>query len=257
MLLAGAAVGALIGLLVAGFGPWAPPDQFRSRAAVLVMPPGLDVFAEPDDAQQAERELWGASQVALVESAVVGDPAMARLSFVAEVSAAFNPSSEITTVTAYDLDPQVAQLVAQTFGEVYVEQSEPDLLNERLEVANDLAQRIEEFDQAIATAIPDTAALLREQRNALAAELDRLQASTALSTGSGARILDPASLPVEPEPAPGLTRRLAVGAAIGAGAGGLAALVSAGLTGWPGSGQRVEGPVPQMPPPPPGSPLFR
>ncbi|MEM9519234.1 MAG: polysaccharide biosynthesis tyrosine autokinase [Actinomycetota bacterium] len=202
--------------------------MFRSTARVLVnQSSAAEIFESQVTQNNSFADRLAANEVALIESQLVDDVAEERLGFEAEVSASAQSQADVLSISAEDADPVVAQQIAQTYVEAYLDVRLQQYVNERIQVAEQLLDRIGRVDEQIAQASEDDAARLQELRDGLADQYDQLNISAELAEASGARVIDAADLP-EAAFAPQTARNVALGGVLGLLLGiGLALLVEA------------------------------
>ena len=155
-----------------------------------------------------------ANEVALIESKLVDDMAESQLGFEAEVSASHESNVDVLSVSAKASDPERAQLIVQAYVDAYLEvrtQLDTDM---RVEVAEELVERIAAIERQIASASTDDVYRLEELRDGLASQYDQQFISRVLGIASGTRVIDPPDLPETPF-APQIMRNLILGGVLG------------------------------------------
>lgn len=188
---------------------------YRSTARVLInQASAAEIFDSQSTQNTGFADRIAANEVALIESQLVDDVAQGRLGFLAAVNATAQARADVITISAVDPDPVVAQRIAQTFAESYLSVRRDQYVNERVEVAQQLLDRISSLDAEIAGAASDDASRLQVLRDGLADQYDRLNISADLSNTSSARIIDEANLPGAAF-SPQISRNIALGAVLG------------------------------------------
>ena len=210
----------VVGLFVAmvslaAMWSWSATPMYRSTARVLLNQADASEIFESQSVQNSSfADRLAANEVALIESQLVADVAESRLGFEAEVSASTQSQADVVSVSAEDADSERAQRITQTFVQAYLDVRLQQYVNERVEVAEQLLERLASIDAQIATASFDDADRLQELRDGLATQYDQLNISADLGTSSGARVIDEADLPETPF-APQTARNLALGGVLG------------------------------------------
>lgn len=182
----------VVALAVAALAPRADtgdivddPTGYQSTARVLVGT-GLRGDSEPLG-----------DEMALATSPEVGDIAAQRLGFRAEIKAwATAGSGSVFMIAAVDADPVVAQRIAQTYAESFIDAHRENEILGRIEAAEQMTDRVRALDREIA-ASPGANADLQDLRDDLLVQLDRLVLEDEVSRGN-ARIIDDANLPTSP-----------------------------------------------------------
>ncbi len=189
--------------------------MYRSTARVLLDQADASEISESGwflDSDFANR--LAANEVALIESQLVDDVAESRLGFEAEVSASGEKEVDLVLVSAQDADPARAQRIVQTYLEAYLDVRLEQYMNERIEVAEQLAERLSLIDDQIAAASTDDLDRLQALRDGLATQYDQLNISVDLGTSYGARVIDRPELPEAPF-APQTVRNIVLGGLLG------------------------------------------
>ena len=188
--------------------------MYRSTARVL-----LDQADASDrfdsvffNSEFAER--LAANEVALIESQLVDDLAESRLGFEAEVSASGSKEFDVVSVSAKDADPGRAQRIAQVYVQAYLDVRLQLYMNERVDVAEQLVERIASIEDQIELASEEDADRLQELRDGLATQFDQLNISVDLGASWGSQIIDQPNLPEAPF-APQTFRNVALGGVLG------------------------------------------
>ncbi|MEM7093770.1 MAG: polysaccharide biosynthesis tyrosine autokinase [Actinomycetota bacterium] len=189
--------------------------MYRATARVLInQASAAEIFDSQSTQNTSFADRVAANEVALIESQLVEDVAQARLGFEAEVNASAQSRADVISISATDPDPFVAQQIAQTYAVAYLDVRRDQYVNERVEVAQQLLDRIGALDDEIAAAGEEDGARLQVLRDGLADQYDRLNISADLSNTSSARIIDEADFP-EQAFSPQVARNLALGGVLG------------------------------------------
>ena len=200
-------------LLAAVWSLYSTP-MYRSTARVLLdQADASDAFDSVFfNSEFAER--LAANEVALIESQLVDDLAESRLGFEAEVSASGSKEFDVVSVSAKDADPGRAQRIAQVYVQAYLDVRLQLYMNERVDVAEQLVERIASIEDQIELASEEDADRLQELRDGLATQFDQLNISVDLGTSWGSQIIDQPNLPEAPF-APQTFRNVALGGVLG------------------------------------------
>lgn len=220
--------------------------MYQSSARILInQNTSNDIFDPVTGAVRNDRA--ATNEVALLQSELVRTEAQARLGFRAGISARADTRADVLTVTATNRDAAVAQTIAQTFAESYLDVRRNEFIAERLETAEKLLGRIQELDAEIA-ALGPAGNSLRQQalRDNLANSYDELTIAADLANSNSFRIIDNARLPGAPF-TPRSNRNLLLGGVLGLMVGAGAALLLESLDTSIKSRAIIEGLTPGLP----------
>lgn len=204
----------LASVLLAAVWSLSSTPMYRSTARVLLdQADASDAFDSVFfNSEFADR--LAANEVALIESQLVDDLAESRLGFEAEVSASGSKELDVVSVSAKDADPGRAQRIAQVYVQAYLDVRLQLYMNERVDVAEQLVERIASIEDQIELASEEDADRLQELRDGLATQFDQLNISVDLGTSWGSQIIDQPNLPEAPF-APQTFRNVALGGVLG------------------------------------------
>ena len=189
--------------------------MYRSTARVLLdQAEASDRFESGWLLNSEFADRLAANEVALIESQLVDDVAESRLGFEAEVSASGGNEVDVVSVSAEATEPERAQLVVRTYVEAYLDVRLQLYMDGRVEVAEQLVERIASIEDQIDSASPQDADRLQELRDGLAIQYDQLNISSDLGTSWGSQIIDQPDLPETPF-APQIMRNLILGGVLG------------------------------------------
>ena len=151
----------LASVLLAAVWSLSSTPMYRSTARVLLdQADASDAFDSVFfNSEFAER--LAANEVALIESQLVDDLAESRLGFEAEVSASGSKEFDVVSVSAKDADPGRAQRIAQVYVQAYLDVRLQLYMNERVDVAEQLVERIASIEDQIELASKRTPTVCR------------------------------------------------------------------------------------------------
>ncbi len=190
--------------------------MYRSTTRVLLnQADASEIFPSQLFLDSTFADRLAANEVALIESQLVDDLAESRLGFEAEASASSPNQVDVVSISADDADPERAQRITEAYLAAYLDVRLQQYVNERVEVAGELVERIAAIEEQIAAASADEVGRLEELRDGLATQYDQLNISADLTTSSRwASVIDQPDLPEDPFK-PQTTRNLVLGGAFG------------------------------------------
>jgi non-specific protein-tyrosine kinase len=227
---------------------------YRSTAKVLLQPRASEQIFSPDQQlQTAQQQTRVQTEIQVMRSLSVEDAVTKALGHRPAVSIAANGLTDVVSISAESHDPQEAADIANTYARTYVRVRRESTVNDLLDAAAQIQQKITKIDGDISALqkplddidtqilAADNAALrqrLKDQRDALvtqsaqqrsaldsrrsafSVQLDRLQLAGNLTQTGGAQIVSdaqPSSAPVKPKPKRDAVLAVLVGLLLGVG----------------------------------------
>lgn len=212
----------------------AATPMYSSQAEVLVNQQSASDVFDPNasgTAGNATLTRQAANEARFIESDDVQLAAETTLGFEATIEASTQSGSDVITLTATSDDPRIAQSIAQTYAEAYLDERRKRYINDFVAASSNVQAQIDELDAQLldGSRLPEAEQeRLENLRTGLLRSRDELNIAADLAVRGSGQIIGLATLPEAPF-SPRSTRNVVAGFGLGLLLGVGAALALEGL----------------------------